>query len=140
MDKVVTRNEMLYRVVKRSQPDSMNADGQPTSALFKQEDGVSVDRDGERDEEEIVNTFRTRFTKRFKGLVRVSAGVCIDNCMAVIPEDENNKYHVEIFENFEKTPLSSLNALILADCARVVIYAPSVQWSVQKTVLDSQTT
>lgn len=128
MDKVVTPNETLYRVVKRSQPDSMSVDGRPTSALFKQENGVSVDRDGGRAEAEIVNTFQQRFTNRFKGLVRVGADICIDHCMAVIPEDQHNKYHAEIFDDFEKTPLSPLNALILADAAQVVTYILEVQW------------
>lgn len=126
----MTRNETLYRVVKRSQPDSMSEDGRPTSALFKQENGVSVDRDGGRTEDEVIATFRERFARRFKGLVCVGADVCIDRCMAVIPEDTNNEYHAEIFDDFEKTPLSSLNALILADSAQVVTYDPEVQWSV----------
>lgn len=42
----VQKTEQLYRVVKRSQPDVLNAEGKPASALFKQDDGVSVNRDG----------------------------------------------------------------------------------------------
>lgn len=130
MDKDVARSETLYRVVKRSQPDSMSADGHPTSALFKQEGGVSVDRDGGRAEEEVICTFKERFTKRFKGLVCVGADICIDHCMAVIPETTSNEFHAEIFDNFEKKPLSPLNALILADAARVITYDMSVRWTV----------
>ena len=130
MDKVVKRNEMLYRAVKRSQPDTINEDGSPTSALFKQDNGVSVDRDGGRTEDEIVETFESRFTTRFKGLFRVGANVCLDHSMAVIPADKANEYHAEIFDDFNRTPLSSLNALILADAAQVVTYYSSVKWSV----------
>lgn len=130
MDKVVKRNEMLYRAVKRSQPDTINEDGSPTSALFKQDNGVSVDRDGGRTEDEIVETFESRFTTRFKGLFRVGANVCLDHSMAVIPADKTNEYHAEIFDDFNRTPLSSLNALILADAAQVVTYYSSVKWSV----------
>lgn len=125
---VVQRNEILYRVIKRSQPDTIDDKGCPTSALFKQEDGVSVDRDGERAENEIVDTFRARFHKRFKGLVKVGANVCFEHDMAVIPETTSNIYHAEIFENEKKEPLSQLNALILADESKVVVYHSDVEW------------
>lgn len=128
MEETVQKNEMLYRVIKRSQPDSMDERGRPTSALFKQDNGVSVDRDGERDEEVIIKTFRNRFDKRFKGLVKVGAGVCIDNNMTIIPETSSNIYHAEIFENVDKDPLGQLKALILADSSEVVTYEPEVKW------------
>ena len=119
---------MLYRVIKRSQPDSMDEEGRPTSALFKQENGVSVDRDGKRNEEAIIETFRERFDKRFKGLVKVGADICIDNDITVIPETSSNIYHAEIFENVDKDPIGQLKALILADQAEVVIYESEVKW------------
>ena len=128
MEATVQRNEVLYRMIKRSQPDTMDEDGHPTSALFKQENGVSVDRDGGREEEEIIKKFKDRFDKRFKGLVRVGAEVCIDNNMAVIPETSNNIYHAEIFDNEDKAPLGNLKALILADSSEVVIYETQVKW------------
>lgn len=128
MEETVQRNEMLYRVIKRSQPDTMDNDGHPTSALFKQEDGVSVDRDGERDEQDIIRAFKDRFGKRYKGLVRVGANICIDNNMAVIPETSSNIYHAEIFENLERDPLGQLKALILADKSEVVTCEPEVDW------------
>ena len=128
MEATVQRNEVLYRMIKRSQPDAMDEDGHPTSALFKQENGVSVDRDGGREEEEIIKKFKDRFDKRFKGLVRVGAEVCIDNNMAVIPETSNNIYHAEIFDNEDKAPLGNLKALILADSSEVVIYETQVNW------------
>ena len=126
MEETVQRNELLYRVIKRSQPDSMNEKGRPTSALFKQENGVSVDRDGERSEDVIIETFKERFDKRFKGLVKVGADICIENDIVVIPETSSNIYHAEIFENVNKDPLGQLKALILADQSEVVIYEPEV--------------
>ncbi|BDZ77062.1 hypothetical protein [Claveliimonas bilis] len=128
METVVQREEILYRVIKRSQPDTVDNNGHPTSALFKQEDGVSVDRDGERRESTIIETFKNRFEKRFKGLVKVQASVCIDNAMAVIPETKSNIYHAEIFENTNKEPLTQLKALILADSSEMVVYDSSVEW------------
>ena len=38
-------SEMLYRVVRRSDPDGF-IQGRPTAALFMDEKGVSVDREG----------------------------------------------------------------------------------------------
>lgn len=128
MEETVQRNELLYRVIKRSQPDSMDEKGRPTSALFKQDNGVSVDRDGDRKEEVIIKTFKDRFDIRFKGLIKVGANICIDNDMAVIPETSSNVYHAEIFENENKDPLGQLNALILADNSDVVAYEPEVKW------------
>ena len=60
MEATVQRNEVLYRMIKRSQPDAMDEDGHPTSALFKQENGVSVDRwwaGGRRDHQKIQRPF-----------------------------------------------------------------------------------
>lgn len=128
MEEKVQRNELLYRGIKRSQPDTIDEKGRPTSALFKQDDGVSVDRDGDRSEEVIIKTFKERFDRRFKGLVKVGANVCIDNNMAVIPETSYNEYHAEIFENEDKVPLGQLNALILADSSDVVVYESEIKW------------
>lgn len=119
------RSEKLYRVVKRSQPDTIDEHGNPTSALFKQDDGVSVDRDGGRLESEIIDRFKEYFGQRFKGLVRVGADVCLDNDMAVIPD---HGYHAEIFDDCQKTPLSQLKALILADSCRVVAFESNIAW------------
>lgn len=45
--------------------------------------------------------------------------------MAVIPDHD---YHAEIFDNFQKAPLSQLNALILADSCMVVTFERDVAW------------
>lgn len=129
MEETVQRHEILYRAVKRSQPDTMDENGRPTSALFKQADGVSVDRDGGREEKIIIDVFKNRFDRRFKGLIQVGADVCIDNNMAVIPKPSvNDEYHAEIFENSDKQPLGQLKALILADNSEVVVFEPQVKW------------
>ena len=129
MEETVQRHEILYRAVKRSQPDAMDENGRPTSALFKQADGVSIDQDGGREEKIIIDAFKNRFDRRFKGLVRVGADVCIDNNMAVIPKPSvNDEYHAEIFENPDKQPLGQLKALILADNSEVVVVEPQVKW------------
>lgn len=122
------RDETLYRMIKRSWPDTMG-NGRPTSALFKDENGVSVDRDGGRSEKEVEGAFRARFKRSFKGLVSVGADVCLDNAMAVIPETEYSKFHAAIYDDDRKTPLRSVCALMLADAAKVVVYDRNVQWT-----------
>lgn len=129
MEKIVQKDEILYRAIKRSRPDSLDENGNPTSALFKQEDGVSVDRDGERTEMEIIGALKQNLGKRFKGAVKVGADVCIDNGMAVIPAPTENIYHAEIYENMNKEELSSLHALILADNAQIVTIEKVTPWT-----------
>lgn len=129
MNEIVARDETLYRVVKRSCPDAISEDGFPTPALFKDDAGVSVGRDGGRDESDILNSFRSTFKMRFRGLVKVYAAVCLDYKMAVIPETEFDDYHAAIYNDTLKTPLSPLNALILADAAKVVVYEKPLQLS-----------
>lgn len=129
MNEIVEQNEVLYRVIKRSRPDTMDEYGRPTSALFKQDNGVSVDRDGGRTELEIIGRFKEYFNQRFKGLVCFGADVCIDNDMAVIPNPTDNDYHAEIFDDYQKTPLSQLKALILADSCKIVAFENDVAWT-----------
>lgn len=58
-------HEVLYRVVKHSYPDAF-IDGKPTSALFMDGGGVSVDRNGERDEDAIIKTLKNVFGMSIK--------------------------------------------------------------------------
>ena len=66
--------EMLYRSV----PDKPNMwkpeFNRPSSALFKDSKGVSVDRDGGRSIEEIIANFDRKMPER--GLVSITAGEC----------------------------------------------------------------
>ena len=125
MNNTISQSETLYRAVKRSQPDTIDENGKPTPALFKDENGVSVDRDGDRCESEIIECFKNRFSQRFKALFCFGADICLDNNMAVIPDHD---YHAEIFDDFQKTPLSQLKALILADNCKAVTFESNIAW------------
>lgn len=68
--------ETLYRVVKRSQPDTIkyNRYGKPvgvSSAFFKDKKGVSVDRKMERTEEKAIDDLSKYFKERLKGLAKL---------------------------------------------------------------------
>lgn len=125
MDKKVVGTEKLYRAVKRSQPNTIDEYGKPTSALFKDDNGVSVDRDGSRLEDEIIGCFKQRFGPRFKALFRFGANICFDNNIAVIPD---YGYHAELFDDCQKKPLSQLKALILADSCSAVTFESNTAW------------
>ena len=70
-------SEILYRVVRKSDPDGF-VDGKPTAALFMDKKGTSVDRDGGRAEQKIIEKFKWRFRKSndYKTAVKISAGEC----------------------------------------------------------------
>lgn len=114
--------EVLYRVVRESDPDSFIA-GKPTAALFMDENGASVDRDGKRTEEEIVETFKQRFGRRadYKTVVKIGAGECRQ--VGTYPNPVGNKkniYHAEIWESQDDKVISLFKALQLAVLCREV--------------------
>lgn len=122
LDKIEDK-EILYRVVKKSDPDGF-IDGKPTAALFIDEHGASVDRDGERSEHDIVETLKNRFGRRddYKTAVKICAGKCRE--IGTYPNpigNKKNKYHAEIHESETETEISFLKALQLASQCEVVL-------------------
>lgn len=115
-------SEMLYRMVKKSDPDSF-VNGKATAALFMDKKGASVDRDGGRTEEEIVETFKWRFRKKdeYKTAVKISAGQC--RMIGTFPNptgNKKNKYHAEIWESEDEQLISIIKALQLAAICKEV--------------------
>lgn len=114
--------EILYRVVRESDPDGFIS-GKPTAALFMDERGVSVDRDGERTENEIIKTFKARFGRRndYKTAVKITAKECRD--VETYPNPTGNKkniYHAEIWESKDEKVISLFKAIKLAQLCREV--------------------
>jgi len=119
----VTKEEILYRVVKKSQPDCF-IDGVPTAALFMDGSGVSVDRDGGRDEGKIIKSLERRFTKRkddYKTSVKVGAGDCFSiGTYPMATGNKKNKYHAEIRESEDEIAISLKKAFLLASRCKEV--------------------
>lgn len=114
--------EILYRVVRESDPDGFIS-GKPTAALFMDERGASVDRDGERTEQEIVETLKKRFGRRndYKTAVKIGAGEC--RSVEAYPnpiENKKNIYHAEIWESKDEKTVSLLKAIRLARLCKEV--------------------
>ena len=73
----VEGSETLYRVVKRSRPDCITKNREISPALFKDLGGNSVDRDGGREEAEVIRFItEVTFLKRAKAVASLSAGSC----------------------------------------------------------------
>lgn len=114
--------EVLYRMVRRSDPDAF-INGKATPALFMDEGGASVDRDGGRTEKEITDSFKKRFRKNdeYKTAVKIGAGDC--RRVGVFPNPIGNnkrKYHAEIWESAEERVISLAKALQLAHICKEV--------------------
>ena len=94
----------LYRGIKRSQPSFIRPDGKTvTSAMFKDENGVSVDRQMERTPEAALGQIKSFFAKRLKGVAVLTESDVEQADAALIPAPTSaNPYHAEIYKNFEK--------------------------------------
>lgn len=118
----INDKETLYRVVRKSYPDGF-INGKPTAALFIDAGGVSVDRDGGREESIIVSAFKTRFYKvdDYKTSVKINAGVC--RAIGTYPNpvhNRKNKYHAEIHESSTVVEITLIKAMQLASKCRIV--------------------
>lgn len=119
-------SELLYRMVKKSDPDGF-INGEPTPALFIDPKGLSVDRDGERDESDIIESFRNRFDKNggYGRAVKITAAKCRDIGTYPNPiNNKKNKYHAEIHESEEIVEISLIKAMKLASACTVVAQQP----------------
>lgn len=124
----IEKQEMLYRAIKRSRPDWLEK-GKPTPAMFKDENGNSVDRDDNRSIEEIVQFMRdTTFGKRLKGVVKLNAGDCMNiGTKVVAAQTEKNPYHANIFLDDDEK-MGTLQALMLADVSVVAYIDSEIKW------------
>ena len=121
----------LYRGIKRSQPSFIRPDGKTvTSAMFKDENGVSVDRQMERTPEAALGQIKSFFAKRLKGVAVLTESDVEQADAALIPAPTSaNLYHAEIYKNFEKEMLTRVQQLRLADRCRLVYLDKNVEWN-----------
>ncbi len=132
MESKIKENELLYRAIKRSRRDWLDNEGKPTPAMYKDEGGNSVDRDGKRDEDSIINFMKEGIFKgRLKGVVKLYAKECMNEPYAVkiksAPTKEN-PYHANIILNEENLFICDLQALKLADISTVIFINQNMEW------------
>lgn len=114
--------EILYRVVRKSYIDGF-INEEPSAALFMDDNGASVDRDGGRTESEIVENFKKRFGKNgdYINAVKISAGECRQAGTYPNPTgNHKNMYHAEIWDSETEVRICLRKAMILAHmCTKV---------------------
>ena len=124
----VQNNELLYRAVKRSKPGWLDY-GKPTSAMFRDSNGISVDRDGGRKESVVVDSQKLAFGKRLKGIARVGADKCYDAGATVEPAPSvENEYHANIWLDGSDKKKEMLQAYKIAQAAEVIYIDDSIEW------------
>ena len=113
----------------RNSPTFFHADGTVSSALFKDSQGVSVDKDHMRSKEEVISDeerlhqfyYSVEEQKNNPGLklmalVKVNRDICDRNSITVIddPIPEENLHHCLLFKNQEREKLSQQQAKALS--------------------------
>ena len=91
----------------------------PSSAIYSSEKGVSVERDGDREETKVIDFFVSR---QFNGyLAKINAGKCREVGAYPIPKpSQNSDYHSEIHNSPIEIPISDDKREELAKNTQVV--------------------
>lgn len=91
--------ECLYRAVRALPNLWKDKQNRPSSVVFDNPDGVSVDRDGLRQETEIVDRLRETIDPvvGLRAVIRITAGECREiGTHPVADPREDNAFHAEI--------------------------------------------
>ena len=111
--------EKLYRAVPKKPHMWKSQEDRPSSALFKDSKGVSVDRDGGRSIDDICQAFERRI--EMKALVCLSAGECRKlQTYPVAKAERDNPFHAEIHDSQNRVQLPSKKARDLAKAFKIV--------------------
>lgn len=113
--------EILYRAIVGPQRDLLSQ-GSPDAALFIDESGLSVDRDGGRCDSEVLRSFSARFHRQgCDAAVKISAEKCRDaGAYPLATGNRKNKYHAEIHDSKQEVKLSLLKAMKIANLCEIV--------------------
>ena len=112
--------EKLYRAILNKMPNAI-IDGRVLPSVFLQENtGTSVDRDGGREHNEILETLKNRFNRNGKednylGAASITAKEC--RAAKTYPNPCGNKkniFHAEIQESETEIPLSLTKAMLIS--------------------------
>lgn len=112
-------NEYLYRAIPTI-PNFWKKDlNKPSSALFKDKKGVSVDRDGERDESEILLALERK--KPGYGICKLNAGQTKNIGTYVQPDPlPYNDYHALIKGSIDEISIPGSKAKKLCEILEVI--------------------
>lgn len=116
----VEDHELLYRAVPKF-PNYWNKDrNSVSSALFKDKNGVSVDRDGNRKENVICKQLQNKISNSIAA-ISVKTNSVRSISALVLPKPSNaNQYHAEIHDSETKILLSSSKAKRLSKMGKLI--------------------
>ena len=131
-DDAIKADEEIYRAVKRSFPSCIDEiNHKVKSALFKDNNGVSVDRQGNRTRAESQQAMRAYFQQRLKAIALLyGKDINQANVKPFSAPTTGNLFHVELFADANKGPITQLQALQLADAAELIEWHDEVDWIV----------
>ena len=108
LNKEINEDEILYRAIKTFPNWWDFENNRPTSAAFKDSRGVSVDRQGARNETEVVTAFK-KF--ELKAVVSITAEECRNfDTHPIYKPEPDNVYHSEIHGSPTEIQLTSSQA------------------------------
>lgn len=111
--------ELLYRAIKQFPNWWKAKENRPSSAAFKDSLGVSVDRDANRNESEIIGIIQSRFD--LKAIVKVNAGFCRLIQTNLLPKPlHDNPEHAEIHRSENLVELTDSQAKNLAKTCEII--------------------
>ncbi|MBD3343048.1 MAG: hypothetical protein GF353_28380 [Candidatus Lokiarchaeota archaeon] len=113
----INDKEKLYRAIH---PIFWKNDlNKPSTAAFKDSKGVSVDRDGGREEKEVIAVFDKK--KPNYGLASITAKSCREIGTHPIPKPlDDNIYHAEIHDSEDKIRISMSKLKKIIDSIYIV--------------------
>jgi len=113
-------DEKLYRKIRPLDQFWDHERGRPTSGAFKDSRGLSVDRDGDRSESEVISAINERLSlDGFIVSVKYAQCQSIPTNVVHLPV-QGNEYHSEIHDSVERIPLSASKAKKLSEMVYIV--------------------
>lgn len=113
-------DELLYRIINPKSSFWDEEKNRPSSGAFKEKEGLSVDRLGQRTEDEAISTLKKRDFN-----IRCLCAFSVDFCkrlpaIVLYKPEIDNEFHSEVHDSEEKIILSSSKAKKLAKNSRVI--------------------
>lgn len=116
----IADKELLYHYIPMNPNLWKSNENRPSSAAFKDSKGVSVDRDGDREEVMIIEWYKSRFDS-IRAIIRISAGKCRElETYPIARQLENNPYHAEIHDSNNRVSMKGSKPKKLATNCEIV--------------------
>lgn len=115
-------SEILYRVIRKSYPNTFSRTGKLLGAVFIDPKGASVERDGGRKEPDIIESLKKRFKNNdYDCSAKITAFGCRKaNTFPNPVGNQKNEYHAEIWESETQQEISLAKAMQLASLCTIV--------------------